>query len=427
MHLLDADAVLTGHAAPELETGEQDLPTGRQRARRLGGIALVVQNDGMDVAVAGVEDVADAEPVARARRLDAREDLGEPRARDDAVLRAVARRQAADRAERAFPALPERRAFRLVGGAAYAGGTVAAAEVFDAGRARVEARGVAVDLDDQHGARVGREPEVECRFDRRHDRAVHHLERGRDDAGGDDRGHGGGRVGDGREDGEQGRDRLGQRYEAQRRRSHDPHRALGAADDARQVVTEPVVDRAAERDDLAVGQHQLDAEQMIGRDPVLERVRTAGILGDVAADRARILTGRIGRVLETRRSHHATHLGVHHPGLRDQATVLEVDRSNGPHAARADDERRRGREAAARESRTGAARDERDAGAPGRAHDARHLVGRARQDDQLRDGTLDRVAVAFIDRERRAGGDDGVGSDDRGELFRQRGRRRDRR
>ena len=61
----------------------------------------------MDVAVAGVEDVGDAQAVRVADVRDRREDLGQPRSRDDAVLRAVVGREPADRAERLLAALPE--------------------------------------------------------------------------------------------------------------------------------------------------------------------------------------------------------------------------------------------------------------------------------------------------------------------------------
>src|SRR6185369_16754796 len=73
--LLDTDAVLARHAAAELDARRQDLASGGKRARRLVRIALVVQHYRMDVAVAGVEHVADAEAVARTRRLDAGEDV----------------------------------------------------------------------------------------------------------------------------------------------------------------------------------------------------------------------------------------------------------------------------------------------------------------------------------------------------------------
>src|SRR4030095_17148752 len=62
--LLHADPVLAGHAAAELDARFEDLPPGREHARDLAAVALVEEDDRMDVAVAGVKDVADQELVA---------------------------------------------------------------------------------------------------------------------------------------------------------------------------------------------------------------------------------------------------------------------------------------------------------------------------------------------------------------------------
>ena len=67
--------------------------------------------------------------------------------------------------------------------------------------------------------------------------------------------------------------------------------------------SEPVrVERlAAELDDVAVGQHDRQPGHVVDREAVLEAVRAARVLGDVAADRADLLARRIGRVEEAGR------------------------------------------------------------------------------------------------------------------------------
>jgi hypothetical protein len=55
---------------------------------------------------------------------------------------------------------------------------------------------------------------------------------------------------------------------------------------------------AAEPNDLTIVQHDLDTENVIGRDTVGERVRPSGIIRDIAADRASGLAARIGRIKE---------------------------------------------------------------------------------------------------------------------------------
>ena len=67
---------------------------------------------------------------------------------------------------------------------------------------------------------------------------------------------------------------------------------------AEQVVALGVEMLAAEPDHLAVDQHHLDAEHVVGGQAVFQAMHAAGILRDVAADRAGDLRGRIGRVVE---------------------------------------------------------------------------------------------------------------------------------
>ena len=87
---------------------------------------------------------------------------------------------------------------------------------------------------------------------------------------------------------------LGQRQHPDHHLGDDPQRALGAHEPGDQVER-PVT---LQRDQLAVGQHHLELEHVVGREAVLEAVRAAGVLGDVAADRAHLLAGRVGRVVE---------------------------------------------------------------------------------------------------------------------------------
>src|SRR5262249_17956985 len=65
-HLLDADAVLACDAPPHRDALVEDLVARPQDALHLVGVALVEQQDGMDVPVPRVEDVGDADLVALA-------------------------------------------------------------------------------------------------------------------------------------------------------------------------------------------------------------------------------------------------------------------------------------------------------------------------------------------------------------------------
>ena len=77
---------------------------------------------------------------------------------------------------------------------------------------------------------------------------------------------------------------------------------LGADEQAGQVGPGRLEAVAAEPHHLAVGQHGLEAEHVVGRHPVPEAVRAAGVERDVAADGADRLARRIGRVVQAVRS-----------------------------------------------------------------------------------------------------------------------------
>ena len=58
---------------------------------------------------------------------------------------------------------------------------------------------------------------------------------------------------------------------------------------------------AAQADDLAVHQHQLDAQHVVGGQAVFQAMHAAGIFRHIAADGAGDLAGGIRRVIEARR------------------------------------------------------------------------------------------------------------------------------
>ena len=92
---------------PRVDAVAQNLLAGRSRLFQLAGLARIEQNDGVHVAVARVEDVADGEAVLLrdlADEVQGGRDLG---ARHHAILHVVGRADAAHRAEGVLAALPE--------------------------------------------------------------------------------------------------------------------------------------------------------------------------------------------------------------------------------------------------------------------------------------------------------------------------------
>ena len=93
----------------------------------------------------------------------------------------------------------------------------------------------------------------------------------------------------------------GLRQDAHGHLGDDAEQALGADHHAEQIVALGIEMLAAEAHDLAVDQHHLDAEHVVGGEAVFQAMHAAGILGDVAADGAGDLARRIGRVVEAER------------------------------------------------------------------------------------------------------------------------------
>ena len=89
----------------------------------------------------------------------------------------------------------------------------------------------------------------------------------------------------------------GSRVSRTRHLGGDAERALRADERAEQVVAGRVRRPAAQPDQLAVRRDDLRAGHVVGGEAVLEAVRAAGVLRDVAADRADLLAGRVGRVV----------------------------------------------------------------------------------------------------------------------------------
>ncbi len=92
---LHADAMLAGERAAYLDAMAHDFSARRNDAGELLAIALVKQDKRMQVAVAGMKNVADLQIVFAADLLDAAQRFRQARARDDAVLHVIHRRKAA--------------------------------------------------------------------------------------------------------------------------------------------------------------------------------------------------------------------------------------------------------------------------------------------------------------------------------------------
>src|SRR5690606_22833299 len=98
---------------------------------------------------------------------------------------------------------------------------------------------------------------------------------------------------------------------------------------AEQVVTLRVEMPAAESDDLPVHQYHLDAEHVVGGEPVFQAVHATGVFRDIAADRAGDLRGRVGRVVEAFLLHGAGDAEIGDARLRHDGAIQVVDVEDG--------------------------------------------------------------------------------------------------
>src|SRR5258708_25732014 len=111
--LLDADAVLAGEDAADLDAEAQDIGAERLGALELARLVGIVKDQRMEVAVAGMNDVGDAQPIVVRQHPHPRQHLRQATARDGAVHAVVIRRDPPDRGEGSLAAGPEGKAFLL--------------------------------------------------------------------------------------------------------------------------------------------------------------------------------------------------------------------------------------------------------------------------------------------------------------------------
>ena len=115
------------------------------------------------------------------------------------------------------------------------------------------------------------------------------------------------------------------RLEPHRDPGRDAHRALAADEAAPQVEAGLIRLEPAEPGDRAVGQHDVEGEDVRRRDPGGQAVRPAGVRRDVAADRAGLLRRRVGRVVQAEVRDRAAEVEVEHAGLDPGDPSLDVD------------------------------------------------------------------------------------------------------
>ena len=286
----------------------------------------------MQVAIAGVEDVADHQVVLAPRLLDVLQHFGQARARDHAVLHVKSRTDAPERPEGVLAPLPQQVALLLRSRPAHFAGAVLPADGFDFVRLLVHGLAQPLHLNQEHRRRVHRVAGVGGFFDRAQREPVHHLERGGRDAARGDGGDRARRVAHSGVNRQHGLGSLGPAREAHGSLGHDPHRAFRTHQQPRDVVTGPIGELGPGVDHRSVREHHLEPEHVIGGHAVGQRVRPAGVFRHVAADGASLLARRVGDKIVAVVGDGERQVQVHDAGLDSRAFVLDVDFNNLLHA-----------------------------------------------------------------------------------------------
>src|SRR6185437_9569899 len=326
-NFLHADAMLARDTAAELDALLENVVAGRQRAADLVRIAFIVKHQRMDVAIAGVKNVRNAQVIFFAHRTDELHDLRQLRTRHHAILGKVIRTKPANRAKCPLAAFPEQRAFFVIFRDADFAGPMLFANFNDAPGLPVKPGRQAVQFHNQHRAGIEWKPKVIRRLNRLGDELVHHLQGGGDNTGGDDLTDGRAGIIHALEHAQHGFIGLRRTHEPDQNVRDDTEHSLTADDGPAQIVTVHVfaaVRSRAEPDHFSVGQYDFKAEDVIRRDAVFERVWPARVGRHVASDGAGWLAGRVGGVEQSLGFHGLGYPGVDAAGLHKSASIAGI-------------------------------------------------------------------------------------------------------
>ncbi len=410
--LLDPHPMLAGEHATHFHAELEDLRTEGLGPLELPGPVRIIEDERVEIAVAGVEHVHHAQSEALAHLPHAGEDLGEPPARDRAVHAVVIGRDPADGGKGVLAPGPEPQPLFLARARLDEKGAVLPGDGGDDTDQMLDLRLRPVELADDERLRLARIAGRAEILRRVHGGSVHHLQPRGNDAVRDDRGDAGPGVLDARERHQHGTGTLRFRQDAHRHLGDDAEHALRADHDAEQIISPAVEMLAAEADDLPVRQHEFDAEDVVHGETVFEAVHAARILRHVAADGAGDLRGGIGRVVETRGLDGAGDGEVGDPRLGTDGAVLVVDGEDAIEPGHDEQHAVSERQRTARERGAGASRHHLDAPRATVAQHFRHLArGLGKNRDQRR-AAVGGKPVALVGLQRHRIVDDPLAGDD---------------
>ncbi len=350
----------------------------------------------MQIAVAGMKHIGDAQAVFRRHLLHAVQHQRQLRARNGAVHAVIVRRDAADRRERRLAAGPEQQPLVLGIGHAASYRAAALGDVLHALEQMIDLILRTIELDDQQGLDVERIAGMDELLGGGDGGTVHHFHAAGNDAGADDPGDAFAAV-------------LGSRKTDQRRArglrflqnangdfGNDAKQPLGSGDNAEQIVAAGIEMLAAESQNFAGHQHEFAAEHVVGGHAVFEAMHAAGIFRDIAADGAGDLRRRIGRVIEAGLGDRLRHREIGDAGLDHGDAIVEIDLADAVELGEPEQHAIAERQRAAGQRRAGAARHNLDAFAMAIAEHGGDLRGGLRQHHNHRQLAIGGEPIALV-------------------------------
>ena len=390
-----AHAVFTGDGASCGEAKFENFHRKCESGFFLAGNAAVVENEWMEIAVASMKNVGNAQGVFFAEPRDLAHHSRKSSAGNHAVLNDVVGRNTAHCSERGFAAFPDECALGVGLGDANFPGAIRTANFVNVREKGLDFGERAIKLDEKQAATVGIVG-VDGGFGGLDGEMVHHFNGGGEHAGGDDTADcGAGFVG-GRKRGEERADAFGALDDAENDFRRYAERAFGANEDASEIVAGSIERFSAEMNERAVGKNDFEADDVGGGEAVLQAMRAAGVFRDVASDAADGLRRRIGRVEIFVGLDAAGDVEIDDAGFDGNASVGNVHFENAVHASKAEDYPVFDWECAAAEAGAGTARDERKFFAVAETQDGLNLLGGGRKQDGAREDAKIREAIAFV-------------------------------
>ena len=171
--------------------------------------------------------------------------------------------------------------------------------------------------------------------------------------------------------------------------------ALRSGHERQQVEARAVERFAADLEHLALDGGDTQAQDVVNRQPILEAMHAAGVLGNVAADAACDLAGRIGRVVQAVRARRLRDGEITHAGLHTSSARERIEREDAIQLAQHEQQPFLVRSRTARQARARAARHDWHARLVTQREDSADLRFGLRQSDQAWLPAKDREPVAL--------------------------------